>query len=258
MRRRHLLATLAAGSLLPAAAQADERSPQTLRSAARQATVYLFPLYEMACLRWANTVDETNPQRQRLNRFRHYTDLADHRLQPLGLPNCDTLYSSAWLELGTEPMFLTVPPVGDLYYCYAVFDLFANTVGTVSHRQHGGDPPTHMIVGPAWDGTRPSDIRLIRSTTNSAWLLGRVLVDGPEEIDRARILQARALLETPDQRNERRILEAGELMRYRTVAPTEPVADWPTPHPSDPFDLFDIGLQALGEGPLPDLSLIHI
>jgi len=67
-----------------------------------------------------------------------------------------------------------------------------------------------------------------------------------------RILQSRVLLETPDMRNERRILETGELMRFRTQAPPEPVADWPAPHPGDPFDLFDVGLRALGESPLPE------
>ena len=40
------------------------------------------------------------------------------------------------------------------------------------------------------------------------WLLGRILVDSPAELDRVRIMQDRVLLETPDMRNERRILEA--------------------------------------------------
>ncbi len=121
-------------------------------------------------------------------------------------------------------MFLTVPPVGDLYYSYAFMDLFTNNFAYVSHRLHGGEPPTHMIVGPAWTGDPPSEVKLVRAPTNSVWLLGRILVDGPDEVDRVRILQARVLLETPDQRNERRILETRELMRQRTVAPAEPVA----------------------------------
>jgi hypothetical protein len=53
-------------------------------------------------------------------------------------------------------------------------------------------------------------------------------------------------------RNERRILETGELMRFRTQAPPEPVADWPAADPGVPFDLFDIGMRALGESPLPE------
>jgi hypothetical protein len=251
MRRRALLGAVAAPLLAPAIVRAQDTTA-ALRDVARRATIYLFPVYEMYRTRWQATVNEANPLRQRLNRFRHIAQLADHRARSVTTPNNDTFYSSAWLDLAVEPMFLTVPPVGDLYYSYAFLDLFTNNFAYVSHRLYGGAPPTHMIVGPAWSGDAPSDVKLIRAPTNSVWLLGRLLVDGPEEVDRVRILQARVLLETPDQRNERRILETRELMRQRTVAPAEPVADWPAPNPTDPFDLFEATMRALGESPLSE------
>jgi hypothetical protein len=253
MRRRTLLAgALAAPLAAPAVLRAQDTTPATLRDLARRAAIYLFPVYEMYRMRWQATVNEANPLRQRLNRFRHIAQLADHRSRTVTTPNNDTFYSSAWLDLSLEPMFLTVPPVGHLYYSYAFMDLFTNNFGTVSHRLHGGEPPTHMIVGPGWTGDPSSEVKLVRAPTNSVWLLGRILVDGADEIDRVRILQARALLETPDMRNERRILETRELMRQRTVAPPEPVADWPAPNPGDPFDLFEVTLRALGESPLSE------
>lgn len=235
----------------PVAARAQD-DPAMLRELARRATVYLFPVYEMYRARWRATVDETNPQRQRLNRFRHMPTLADASTRDVTTPNADTLYSLAWLDLSLEPLFLTVPPVGDLYYSYAFIDLFTDNFLVVSHRSRGSGLATHMIVGPKWAGDAPGDVTLVRSPTTSAWLLGRILVDGPEEIDRVRILQSRVLLETPDMRNERRILETGELMRFRTQVPPEPVADWPASNPEEPFDLFDIGMRALAESPLPE------
>lgn len=235
----------------PRTARAQDSSAQ-LRDLARRATIYLFPIYEMYRTRWRATVDDANPLRQRLNRFRHIPTLADARARAVTAPNNDTLYSSAWLDLSMEPLFLTVPPVGDLYYSYAFIDLFTDNFAYVSHRLYGGRPPPHMIVGPDWKGDAPSDVMLVRAPTNSVWLIGRILVDGPEELDRVQILQARVLLETPDMRNERRILETRELMRQRTVAPPEPVADWPAPNPADPFDLFEVGMRALGESPLPE------
>ena len=236
---------------LPALAQAQDTAA-ALRDLARRATIYLFPVYEMYRARWRATVDETNPQRQRLNRFRHMPTLADPTTRDVTTPNADTLYSSAWLDLSLEPLFLTVPPVGDLYYSYAFIDLFTDNFLVVSPRLKGNGLVTHMIVGPKWNGDAPGDVTLVRAPTTSAWLLGRILVDGPGELDRVRILQNRVLLETPDMRNERRILETGELMRFRTQAPPEPVADWPAPQPDVPFDLFDIGMRALGESPLPE------
>ena len=232
--------------------RARQENPATLRELARRATIYLFPIYEMYRTRWQATVSEANPQRQKLNRFRHLPDLADHRARAVTTPNPDTLYSSAWLDLSIEPLFLTVPPVGDLYYSYAFLDLFTNNFGYVSHRLHGGQPPPHMIVGPTWNGDASSEVKLLRAPTNSVWLIGRILVDGPEELDRLRILQARVLLETPDMRNERRILETQELMRQRTIAPPESVADWLAPNRGDPFDLFAVGARALGESPLSE------
>ena len=78
------------------------------------------------------------------------------------------------------------------------------------------------------------EVELVRAPTNSVWLLGRILVDGPDELDRLRTLQARTLLETPDMRNERRILETEELMRQRTTrrprrSPTGPRPTAPIP-----------------------------
>ncbi|TAJ83598.1 DUF1254 domain-containing protein [Reyranella sp.] len=243
-------ATLA--GLIAAPALARAQSAPSLRELARRAAIYLFPIYEMYRARWRATVDETNPARQRLNRFRHVTTLADPRTRAVSMPNGDTLQSFAWLDLSAEPMFLLVPPVGDLYYSYAFLDLFTDTFATVSHRLNGGRPAAHMIVGPAWKGDAPGEVTLVRAPTNSVWLRGRLLVSTPDELDRLAILQTRVLLETPDMRNERRILETRELMRQRTQAPPEPVADWPAPQPADPFDLFVIGMRALGESPLSD------
>jgi len=53
-------------------------------------------------------------------------------------------------------------------------------------------------------------------------------------------------------RNERRILETQELMRQRSTAPPEAVAEWPAINRNDPFDLFEVGMRALGESPLDE------
>ena len=202
--------------------------------------------------RWHATVNEANPFRQRLNRFQHVPNPADDRTRSVTTPNNDTLYSTAWLELSVEPMFLTLPPMGELYYSYAFLDLFTNNFAYVSHRLNGGMPQPHMIVGPTWEGVPSFEVKLIRAPTNSVWLLGRILVDGPEDLPALRTMQVRALLETPDQRNERRILETKELMRQRTIAPPDAVADWPAPNRGDPFDIFEIGMRAMGESPVSE------
>ena len=230
--RRAALGAAAALCLAPAA-----RAQVDLTDLAHRAAIYLFPLREMYRARWEATV----AQGQRLNRLLRL---------PLD-PESGTLDCTAWLDLSAEPMFLTMPAMGERSYCMALFDLFANSFTSVSRRLHGSTVPPHMIVGPGWTGDAPSDLVLLRAPTNSVLLRGFMLIDGPGNLGGAKLLQARTLLETPDMHNERRILEMGELGRIRTFPPPEALADWPAPNPANPFDLFEVGLRALGESPLP-------
>ena len=88
-RRALMLAALAA----PAVARAQDT---TLRELARRATLYLFPVYEMYRTRWRATVNEANPLRQRLNRFRHIAQLMSARVygwrvrQTLNARSCES------------------------------------------------------------------------------------------------------------------------------------------------------------------------
>lgn len=244
-RRLVLGAALAA----PAIGRAQETETM-LEDVARRAAIYLFPVHEMYRTRWNATVNERNPARQKLNRFLHVPALAGPRSRAVTTPNVDTLYSTAWLDLSLEPVFLTVPDIGGRYYSFAFMSLFTDNVAYVCRRLDGNRPKPRMIVGPSWKGEADRDVVLVRAPTNGVWLLGRILVDGPPDLETVWTLQSRTLLESPDMRNERRILETQELMRQRSTAPPEPLADWLPVNPADPFDLFEVGLRALGESPL--------
>jgi hypothetical protein len=243
--------TLAAALLAPSIAHAQERQAM-LQDLARRAAIYLFPIYEMYRTRWNATVNEKNPVRQKLNHFLHVPMLATHRSRAVTTPNTDTLYSTAWLDLSLEPLFLTVPDMGGRYYSFAFMSLSTDNFAYVCRRLDGNRPRPRMIVGPSWKGEAEHDVVVVRAPTNGVWLLGRILIDGPPDLESVWTLQSRTLLETPDMRNERRILETQELMRQRSSLPPEAVADWPAPNRGDPFDLFEVGLRALGESPLGD------
>lgn len=223
-RRTALLATLAA----PALAHAQDRDTTMLKDLARRAAIYLFPYYEMYRTRWNAIAREDNRFRQKLNRFFHVPVLATHASRAVTTPNNDTLYSSTWLDLSGEPLFLTVPDMSERYYSFAFMSMTTDNFAYVCRRLDGGRPRRRMIVGPAWQGEAANDAVLVRAPTNSVWLLGRILVDGPDDLVAVRALQARTLLET---RGETR-------------------ADWPALKPSDPFDLFNVGMRVLGESQL--------
>jgi hypothetical protein len=220
--RRTLLAALVAS---PATAQGS------LRDLARRAAITLTPSYEMYKRRHRDIVERG----EKLNRL----------VRQLS-PEAGLLPATAWLDLSGEPVFLTLPRLDGRFYSAVLLDPFARIAAQARH-------PSHMIVGPAWKGDVSSEVTPIYATAPSMWLRLRFAVtDDDEDVDVARGLQARTLLETPDQRNERRILEMRELMRFRTIAPVEPVADWPEPRPADRFDLFDSALAMLAGATLSE------
>lgn len=227
--RRALLASLAA---LPA------RADSQLRQLARQAAIYLTPPYEMYKRRHRDVVERGD----RLNRL----------VRQLS-PEAGLLSAWAWLDLSGEPLFLSLPRMEGRFYSAILLDPFARVFVQASQRTAGDTPPPYMVVGPAWTGGVSYEVAPIYAPAPSMWLRLRIAVtDDDEDIDVGRGLQARTLLETPDQRNERRILEMRELMRFRTIAPPEPDADWREPRPAERFDLFDAGLAMLAGFALPE------
>ncbi len=128
MRRRTLIGAALAAPALPLSgrARAQNKDKMMLKDLTDRAAIYLFPLYEMYRTRWNATANENNPIRQTLNRFIHARQLATHRARAVTTPNTDTLYSSAWLDLSVEPLFLSVPDMGERYYSFAFRDMFTN------------------------------------------------------------------------------------------------------------------------------------
>lgn len=229
LSRRALL--VGGGAVVARPVRAVDRS--TLRQLARRAAIYLTPYSQMFARRHRDTVER--------GRGLNSLTWRDH-------PVDGVLAATAWLDLSVGPLFLTLPPMGGRFYSAAFVDPSTSTFGHVSNRVSGETPPPCMIGGPSWDGAAESDVTPLRAPASTVWLHLRIAVEDSEhDLEIARNLQARSLLETPDKRNERRIIEMRELMRFRTEAPSEPVADWNAPRPGERFDLLDTGLAFLAE-----------
>jgi hypothetical protein len=239
-RRAALIGVAAAALARPAIGQSGLRA---LTDLARRAAVYAIPIQELYRRRWRETVDPANPRLLALNQL-------DHGPAPSAAAP-DALLSSGWVDLATEPMFLTLPDMGARSYSVAVVDMFGDTIDHVSRRHYGGRSPPHVLFGPSWTNPPPWGVRAIQATSNFIRLAGRVAVDGPADLAAARAVQAKILFETPATRNERRVLESRELMPAGTVIPDEPVASWPEPRDGDPWDIFVVAARVLGEGPVP-------
>src|SRR4051794_18462709 len=103
---------------------------------------------------------------------------ADYR--GVSAPNADTLYSAAWLDLGTEPMVFSHPDMGDRYFLFPMYNLWMQVVECPGARTTGGRAASFLITGPGWSGQVPAGMREIKSPTRYLLILGRTYANGTE------------------------------------------------------------------------------
>ena len=165
----------------------------TLEEQAAEAWLYGLPLIEMAATR--TRVLRLGVQQ---NRLHHVHRLLTPRDREVTLPNNDTLYSSAHLDLSHGPATLTLPPAGERYLSFALMDAWTNNFAILGTRTTGAEGGTFRIVGPSSDETGPM---VIRAPTDFVWGLARVLVDGPADLEAARAVQQAITLDAPAARD---------------------------------------------------------
>lgn len=145
-----------------------------------EAYLWAYPLVLMARTRNL-LLDPSRKRPGRLNELRTIPRLLTDRDHEVVKPNNDTIYVIAWLDLSAGPATLTVPAV-PRYYSLQLLDHYTETWGYVGTRATGSKAGVYTIAGPDWAGTAPGNTTLLTSPTNTVWVLGRVLVEGPEDL----------------------------------------------------------------------------
>lgn len=92
------------------------------------------------------------------------------------MPNVDTAYAVAKLDLRAGPQTVHLPAEPGRYHMVQVMDAYTNVVGYAGTRTTGDGAVDVMVVGPDWHGAAPAGVRLLRSPTNAALILGRTLL----------------------------------------------------------------------------------
>jgi hypothetical protein len=127
------------------------------------------------------------------NMLRHAQRLATHRNRNVVMPNSDTLYSSAWLDLGSGAQWLTLPAQEQRYQSWQLMDAATETLG-VLHPPRAGTDLRVLLAGPGWEGASPEGATVLRSATAMNWLLGRTEVRGLRDLAEAAAVQQAATL----------------------------------------------------------------
>jgi hypothetical protein len=166
---------------------------------ALQACLWLYPLYEMARMRAATAtrrdgqgrfVDADPGSTKRwVNTFIHARRLLGAGGSKVVTPNSDTLYSNAWLDLSRGPVVIEVPDTADRYYVLGFLDFWTNPFAHVGRRLNGTAAGAFLVTGPRWSGAVPEGMTRVAAPTDHVWIIGRIMVEGPEDVPAVNALQ---------------------------------------------------------------------
>lgn len=166
---------------------------QEAKELATAAYIYAYPLITMDTTRQVMTaVPKFDPVKLRapMFQFANASAYPTAAFKDVTAPNADTLYSSAWVDVGKQPWVLHIPEMGDRYYLFPMLDAWTTVFADPGKRLGvtGGD---FAITGPGWAGQLPAGVRLIQAPTNMVWILGRTYCTGtPEDYAAVHVLQA--------------------------------------------------------------------
>ena len=172
---------------------ADPVTPEEARDIARDAYVYANPLADSYRILYGSFVNRDDPEykgswNQLVNFARVYTP-ADRAVQT---PNSDTPYGWLAMDLRTEPLVLTVPPIEKgRYFSIQFIDLYTHNFDYIGSRTTGNGGGHFLVAGPAWTGKAPDGItKVIRSETELAVAVYRTQLFNPGDIESVKAIQA--------------------------------------------------------------------
>lgn len=261
MTRREFLnvstaaAVVCAATLLPVEKAAAAQQTMAAQELLEQAYLYAFPLVLMDATRKVSTNTETpNGTRAPINQFIHAEKLADAASRAVVTPNVDTIYTQAFLDVGSEPMLYGVPQT-DRFFNVQVLDAWTNTAAVLEA------PGLYAITRSDWQGELPEGVQRINVPTTRVWTIARIVLSGQEDLPNVRAIQDKMQLMP---------LSAYQMDRWTAPAGTyDPAYDFvPVQHvlALSPQEFFDTANQLMETNPpaaadapvLRELAALHV
>jgi hypothetical protein len=200
--RRNFLRTTALGAVLvppvgtgPALAQWLSGRPGFFKAKdiAEAGFIYGFPIVMNYGVMYEYVIDKSSSQyKAPFNTIHNEARVFTWQDTSIVTPNSDTPYSLVWMDLGAEPMVLSVPAVDPKrYYSVQLCDGNTYNFGYIGTRATGNEAGDYMVVGPHWTGPRPPGIgKVFRSSTRFALAIFRTQLFDPADLENVKKVQA--------------------------------------------------------------------
>ncbi len=150
--RRYALAT-AIGGALSTMSHSSPRAEGPLLGAieggeefwlATDAYIYGYPLVTMEMTRRVITnVTAIEGTRGPMGQFIKLRQYPDSSFRDVTAPNADTLYTTAWIDVGNEPWVLSIPDMKDRYFLVPMLDGWTNVFQVPGKRTTGTSAQTY-------------------------------------------------------------------------------------------------------------------
>ena len=187
--------TLICTTALPVSTQAQTPnvSEQEAYEITKDAYVYAYPLLLMDVFmrQGTNYAEPTGIVTQApYNQFSHARAFPPADFKAVVRPNVDTLYSSANLDLGPEPLVLSVPAT-DRFFQLPLVSMWTDVFAVPGTRTTGRNTAREfLLVGPSWQGEALAGLEIIRSPTRFVGIGGRTQTNGVADYDNVHRIQA--------------------------------------------------------------------
>ena len=148
-------------------------SPDQARVIARDAYIYGYSLIttEVTRVQMSN-VAKTEGLHAPLGQFINIPRYPPADFRAVSAPNADTLYSLAWVDVGTEPMVFSHPDMGKRYFLFPMYSLWMPVIESPGSRTTGEKAGNFLITGPGWTGKVPKGMTQIVSSAGTMAMAG--------------------------------------------------------------------------------------
>jgi hypothetical protein len=168
-------------------------SEQEAYAIAKDAYVYAYPLILMhvSYQHFTNYAEPTGLVTQAPpNQFSHAKEFPPADFKTVIRANVDSLYSAANLDLGAEPIVLSVPAT-DRYFQLPLLSLWTDVFAVPGTRTTGRNTAREfLLVGPNWHGEAPAGLEVIRCPTRLVGIGGRTQTNGVSDYNNVHKIQA--------------------------------------------------------------------